>query len=64
MHTMQDDGHDTHDDTTNGGYVNGNGYTSMGHASKEDGKALDLRDTLLATAGMLLPLLAQLGHAH
>lgn len=62
MHTMQEGAHDTHDETSNGGYVNGNGYA--GHTSKDEGKALDLRDTLLVTAGMLLPLLAQLGHAH
>lgn len=62
MHTMQEEGHEPHDDMSNG-YSNGHSF-SVGQASKSESKALDLRDTLLLVVGMLLPLLAQVGHAH
>lgn len=62
MHTMQEDGHETHDETSNG-YSNGHGYSS-GRPPKGEGQALGLRDTSLVVVGMTLPLLAQFGHAH
>lgn len=62
MHTMQEEGHEPHDDMSNE-YSNGHSF-SVGQASKSESKALDLRDTLLLVVGMLLPLLAQVGHAH
>lgn len=58
MHTIQDSEHDTHDDT-NDGYANGHGF----NAAKGEGQAPQLRETLLTVVGMLLPLLAQIGHA-
>lgn len=59
MHTMQDSDHETHDDT-NDGYANGHGFPTP----KSEGQSPQLRETLLAVVGMLLPLLAQIGHAH
>ena len=60
MHTMQDSDHDFHDDDTNDGYANGHGA----YVVKGEGQGPELRDTLLTVVGILLPLLAQIGHAH
>ena len=62
MHTMQDDdiAHGFHEDS------NANGYLDASHgrdpARQKTGKSPQL--VLAAVAGMLLPLLTQIGHAH
>ena len=62
MHTMQEEGGEHHELTTNG-YAGGAGYGG-GAPPHNHAKQLSMRDTLLSAVGMLLPLLAQLGHAH
>jgi len=63
MHTMQEASVEAQDESTNG-FGNGLAYSSRTSKTKGDGRSLDLRDILLVTCGMLLPLLAQVGHAH
>lgn len=64
MHTMQEASVEGHEEGSNG---TGNGHAYRGIV-KPRGEARqqqpDVRDTLLVVAGMLLPLLAQIGHAH
>jgi len=57
MHAMQEDaGH--HDHSNSNGYADGNG------AQKKQPKP-QMRDTIAAVGGMLIPLLTQLGgHSH
>ena len=55
MHTMQDDGHSSSPDPSDG-YMNGN--ARPGRAKKGP----RLLDTLAAVVGMLIPLLTQYGH--
>lgn len=62
MHTMQESAVDGLEDSGNG-YSNGHAYASA-RSGKSREKHSDIRDTLLVVAGMLLPLLAQIGHAH
>ena len=62
MHTMQENHGEHHDITTNG-YAESVGYGSGPHPQAQHSEH-GLRDTLLSVVGMLLPLLAQLGHAH
>ena len=61
MHSMQEDDHSSsgHDES------HGNGYLDVTHrrdSRPKSGKSLQL--VLAAVAGMLLPLLTQIGHAH
>lgn len=63
MHTMQEEGSQQHSGLGNG-YAESNAYTpaSMQRPS-EHGHSPGIRDTMLKVVGMLLPLLAQVGHA-
>ena len=63
MHTMQDQSEESHEPPLNNGYLDGNAYTST-RVRPSETKRPQFRDTMLAVVGMLLPLLAQLGHAH
>ena len=72
MHTMQeDDSSNSHSNSNSSTGLNheeslGNGYLDGSHgrepARPHSGKSLKL--VLAAVAGMLLPLLTQIGHAH
>ncbi|KAL5598900.1 hypothetical protein BROUX41_003779 [Berkeleyomyces rouxiae] len=53
MHAMQEETH-THESSS------GSGYADLPHQRKRPG--LQMRDTLATAGGMLLPLLAQIGH--
>ncbi|KAG5920320.1 hypothetical protein E4U61_007973 [Claviceps capensis] len=61
MHVMQEDNSaHSHD-----GVSSGNGYSDGSMSiSQRKAKGPDIRDTLATVAGMLLPLLTQLGHHH
>ncbi|KAI9718286.1 MAG: hypothetical protein M1828_006750 [Chrysothrix sp. TS-e1954] len=63
MHTMQEEGVESHGSHSNG-YLAVDGYTSSTTNTGPSQKHPSLRDTMLAVVGMLLPLLAQIGHAH
>lgn len=64
MHTMQDAGHD-HGVTGNGSSGGENGYADIyAQRSVEQVEGPGLADTLVTVAGMLLPLLTQVGHSH
>lgn len=63
MHAMQEDDSVGRGDGQGDGH--GNGYIDGGmgrEARREEGKSLRL--VLAAVAGMLLPLITQVGHAH
>ena len=64
MHTMQEIG--TGDDGGHDESHSSNGYLDISHGphavGKKSGQSLQL--VLAAVAGMLLPLLTQIGHAH
>jgi hypothetical protein len=60
MHTMQEASVEGQQEEAS----NGHAYRSLGKAKGESRQQPDIRDTLLVVAGMLLPLLAQFGHAH
>lgn len=66
MHTMQENGDaSSHEHSTGNGYLGGSAYSSTAHVGRrEQPKQPRLRDTMLNVVGMLLPLVAQLGHAH
>jgi len=55
MHAMQEDS--GHDHSTSNGYVDGNSSQRKQHKPQ-------MRDTLAAVGGMLIPLLTQIGHHH
>jgi solute carrier family 39 (zinc transporter), member 9 len=59
MHAMQEDsaGHEH-------SHSSSNGYADGGPASQRKQPRPQMRDTLAAVAGMLLPLLTQIGHHH
>jgi zinc transporter 9 len=57
MHSMQEDG-SGHDHPASNGYADG------GSGSQRKHQRPQMRDTLAAVAGMLLPLLTQMGHHH
>ncbi|QSZ31387.1 hypothetical protein DSL72_000952 [Monilinia vaccinii-corymbosi] len=58
MHTMQEDsGVHSHE------YANSNGYLEGGLSQRKQAKP-QMRDTLAAVGGMLIPLLTQFGHEH
>lgn len=59
---MQETVVDVSEDGGNG-FANGHSYTSI-RSSKGKEKHYEIRDTMLVVVGMLLPLIAQLGHAH
>lgn len=63
MHTMQEGGIESHELATNG-YVDGDAYTNTPRMQHDDHNHPTMRDTLLSVLGMVLPLLAQAGHAH
>ena len=60
MHTMQEGQH-SHE-TTNGALENGYAESYAQQSPKNEG--LNLSDILMTVAGMLLPMLTQIGHAH
>jgi len=60
MHSMQDDS--GHDHPVSNGY--GNGDLNGGMGSQRKAAKPQMRDTFAAVAGMLLPLLTQIGHSH
>lgn len=62
MHTMQETAVDISEDGGNG-FSNGHAYSSL-RSSRGKEKHHEIRDTMLVVLGMLLPLLAQVGHAH
>ena len=62
MHTMQEDA-DANDAQSNG-YTDASSYTSALAGNEPRQRHPRVRDTLLAVVGMLLPLLAQVGHTH
>lgn len=55
MHAMQEDS--GHDHSTSNGYVDGS-------SSQRKQPKPQMRDTLAAVGGMLIPLLTQIGHHH
>ncbi|KUJ07220.1 ZIP metal ion transporter-like protein [Mollisia scopiformis] len=57
MHAMQEDGSHEHS------HNNSNGYTDGGGAPRTKPKP-QMKDTLAAVGGMLIPLLTQIGHHH
>lgn len=64
MHTMHEQNDESHGHEGNG-YSSGNAYTNGSSAAHgEHGSTGGLGDTMLTVVGMLLPLLAQVGHAH
>ena len=63
MHTMQESGEESHGHSMNG-YTGGTAAYGTGPSAEQDDKQATVRDTMLSVVGMLLPLLAQLGHAH
>lgn len=60
MHTMQESSHD--DEETTGSLANGYANPYAQHEPKPQGPTLT--ETLVTVAGMLLPLLTQIGHSH
>ena len=58
MHAMQEDGNQEHS------YSSSNGYAEGGMGSQRKPQKPQMRDTMAAVGGMLLPLLTQLGHHH
>jgi len=63
MHTMQEASVEAQEESSNG-FANGLAYSSRTSKTKGESRPPDLRYTLLVCVGMLLPLLAQLGHGH
>lgn len=63
MHTMQESGDEYHEHASNG-YVDGSAYSAARRGRQGEHKHPQLRDTMLQVCGMLLPLIAQIGHAH
>jgi len=57
MHAMQEDGSHEHSHNSS------NGYTDGGSAPRTKPKP-QMKDTLAAVGGMLIPLLTQIGHHH
>ncbi|KAG5997498.1 hypothetical protein E4U54_002358 [Claviceps lovelessii] len=60
MHVMQEDSSSQYYDGANGA----NGYSDGPLILQRKAKGPDIRDTLATVAGMMLPLLTQIGHAH
>ncbi|KAG5917450.1 hypothetical protein E4U42_007242 [Claviceps africana] len=60
MHVMQEDNSSHYLDGASGA----NGYSDGPSMLQRKARGSDLRDTLATVAGMLLPLLAQIGHHH
>lgn len=56
MHAMQEDSHEHSHNSSNG-------YTDGGSAPRTKPKP-QMKDTLAAVGGMLIPLLTQIGHHH
>jgi hypothetical protein len=56
MHAMQEDSHEH-------SHNSANGYTDGGSAPRTKPKP-QMKDTLAAVGGMLIPLLTQIGHHH
>ena len=56
MHAMQEDSGRDHS--------NSNGYAESGGGSQRRQQKPQMRDTLAAVGGMLIPLLTQVGHHH
>ncbi|KAI9671060.1 MAG: hypothetical protein M1831_005145 [Alyxoria varia] len=63
MHTMQETGSEHHEQSSSNGYIDGNAYATS-RARRDESSKPQARDTMFAVMGMLLPLLAQAGHAH
>jgi hypothetical protein len=61
MHAMQEDA--SHDHFSHS-ISNSNGYAEGGSGSQRKAPKPQMRDTLAAVGGMLIPLLTQLGHHH
>ena len=62
MHTMQeDDSTGAVEESLGNGYLDGN-HRGRGSHGRAEGKGVGL--VLAAVAGMLLPLITQVGHAH
>jgi zinc transporter 9 len=61
MHAMQEDA--SHDHSSHS-ISNSNGYAEGGSGSQRKAPKPQMRDTLAAVGGMLIPLLTQLGHHH
>jgi zinc transporter 9 len=57
MHAMQEDS-TAHEHSMTNGYLDGGVGSQRKHSKPQ------MRDTLAAVAGMLIPLLTQFGHAH
>lgn len=58
MHTMQEKPAQTESSEQ------GNGYTEVGMHNRARKEGPEMRDTVAAVVGMLLPLLTQFGHHH
>jgi zinc transporter 9 len=56
MHAMQEDSHHEHSHSSNG-------YAESSSLQRKKEKP-QMRDTLAAVGGMLIPLLTQIGHHH
>ena len=63
MQTMQEAGAQHHEHSSSNGYADGNAYATP-RARKDESSKPQARDTMFSVMGMLLPLLAQAGHAH
>jgi zinc transporter 9 len=60
MHAMQEESANEHSHS-NG---SSNGYVELGSSVQRKAPKPQMRDTLAAVGGMLIPLLTQLGHHH
>ncbi len=57
MHAMQEDSNSEHSHSSSNGYIDGS-------SSQRNKPKPQMRDTLAAVGGMLIPLLTQIGHHH
>jgi zinc transporter 9 len=57
MHAMQEDSNSEHSHSSSNGYIDGT-------SSQRNKPKPQMRDTLAAVGGMLIPLLTQIGHHH
>jgi zinc transporter 9 len=62
MHAMQEDA-GAHDHSSSNAYTEGR-YPAEGSGSQRKQPKPQMRDTLAAVGGMLIPLLTQIGHHH
>ena len=62
VHTIQESSVESTDEGGNG-IGNGHSYSPV-RAGKGRERHTEIRDTMLVVLGMMLPLLAQVGHAH